>query len=224
MSTDNTMSSGLPVIMLGSGGHAKVLSDALRAIGVSISGMVDPYFTESNEFWQKIPVIGSDDDLLKIKSSGITLVNGVGCIPPNTTRKRLYALYKSKGFQFFSVVHPSAILGSGLKLGEGVQLMSGVIVQADTRIGNNSIINTRSSIDHDCMIGSDVHIAPGVVISGGVSIGNDVHIGPGAIIVQGISIGQGAIVGAGTVVTKDVPEYHKLLGQSPRPLIKMESD
>jgi sugar O-acyltransferase (sialic acid O-acetyltransferase NeuD family) len=210
------------LVMLGAGGHAKVLLDALTSSGVRVYGVVDPVLAETDEFWRGIAVIGNEDELLKIGPAEIVLVNGIGSLPGKSLRQQLFAQFRTAGFSFMSVVHTSALMGSGVVLGEGVQLMAGSIVQADSTIGDNSIVNTGALIDHDCVVGSHVHIAPGVVISGGVKVGNGAHIGTGASIIQGVAIGAGAVIGAGTVVLKDIPDYHKLLGHPPEPATKMD--
>lgn len=210
------------LFMLGAGGHAKVLLDALIFSGFKVDGVVDPVLAETDEFWRAIAVIGDDDGLLKTGPAEIMLVNGIGSLPGKSLRQRLFAQFRMAGFNFLSVVHPSALMGSGVVLGEGTQLMAGSIVQADSTIGDNSIVNTGALIDHDCVIGSHVHIAPGVVISGGVKVGDGAHIGTGASIIQGVAIGAGAVIGAGTVVVKDVPALHKLVGQSAEPATKMD--
>lgn len=210
--------------MLGAGGHAKVLLDTLLSAGSGIKGVVDPVLAGKDTRWRGISVIGNDDDVLKLNPDQVILVNGTGSLPLSSLRQRLFCRFREAGFQFLSVIHPSALIGAGVKLDEGVQIMAGAIIQADTTIGSNSIINTGALVDHDCVIGRDVHIAPGVVVSGGVTIGEGAHVGTGSSIIQGVSIGAGAIVGAGTVVVKDVPERHKLLGQAPRPLIKLEAE
>ena len=222
MSVNTILSDNRDVVLLGAGGHAKVLLDTLSIAGIRVKGIIDPVLAGTKELWRGITVIGNDDDLLEMNPDSVVLVNGIGSLPSNMIRKRLYSNLKAAGFQFMSVVHPSVLMGTGVTLGEGVQIMAGVVVQADTVIGSNSIINTGALLDHDCKIDGNVHIAPGVVISGGVMIGEGAHIGTGSAIIQNVSIGADAIVGAGTVVVKDVPAHHKILGQAPRPLIKLD--
>lgn len=220
----NSLTATHDVILLGAGGHAKVLLDALMLADIVVTGIVDPVLAGTSTIWRGIPVVGNDDDLLKLKPDQVILVNGAGSLPSNSLRQQLFSRFTEAGFRFMNVVHPSAMIGAGVELAEGVQVMAGAILQADTTIGKNSIINTGAIIDHDCAIGSDVHIAPGVVISGGVRIGNGAHIGTGASIIQGVTIGECAVVGAGTVVVKNVQENHKIVGQSPGASIKLELD
>lgn len=222
MSGNSSLTATRDVILLGAGGHAKVLLDALMLADIVVKGIVDPVLAGTSTLWRGIPVVGNDDDLLKLKPGQVILVNGTGSLPSNSLRQRLFSRFTEAGFEFMNVVHPSALIGAGVELAEGVQVMAGAIIQADTTIGKNSIINTGALVDHDCAIGRDVHIAPGVVISGGVRIGNGAHIGTGASIIQGVAIGEGAVVGAGTVVVKNVPAHHKIVGHSPRSSIKLD--
>lgn len=210
------------VILLGAGGHAKVLLDALMHADIVVKGIVDPVLAGTSTLWRGISVIGNDNDLLKLKPSQVILVNGTGSLPSNSLRQQLFSRFTQAGFEFMNVIHPSALIGAGVELAEGVQVMAGAIIQSDTTIGNNSIINTGALVDHDCTIGCDVHIAPGAVISGGVKVGNGAHIGTGASIIQGVAIGEGAVVGAGSVVVKNVAAHQKIVGYSPLLSIKLD--
>lgn len=204
------------IILLGAGGHAKVVLDAVRAAGIEVTGVVGPSLTGSNDHWRGLPVLGSDQDLLKLPPDGIELINGIGSVPGQALRTEICRKFILAGFEFRSVIHPSAIIGSDVKLMEGAQLMAGTVIQADSSVGANTIVNTGARIDHDCKIGSDVHIAPGAVISGGVQVGAGGHIGTGASIIQGVILGNNVLVGAGAVVVSDVPDNAKVIGASPR--------
>lgn len=206
-----------PVILLGAGGHAKVVLDLLRALDRQVLGVCDPRLAaEGVGTWRDLPVLGGDKAVQSFESDSIELANGVGSMPNNGLRRCLHGMFTNRGYQFATLVHPSAMVGSGVTLGAGVQLMAGAIVQADTHIGESTILNTAASVDHDGVIGAHVHIAPGAVLSGQVAIGEGAHIGSGATIIQGISLGVGAVIGAGTVVIRDVPAQHQQTGQPPR--------
>jgi UDP-perosamine 4-acetyltransferase len=103
-------------------------------------------------------------------------------------------------------------------LGEGVQIMAGTVVQPGSKIGDNTILNTRSSVDHDCEIGAHVHIAPGVTLSGGVRVHDDAHIGAGAVLIQGVEVGASSLVAAGSVVIHAVPANTRVAGMPARKL------
>jgi sugar O-acyltransferase (sialic acid O-acetyltransferase NeuD family) len=202
----------LPVIILGAGGHAKVLIDALKLRSVEIAGIVDPDQEKHGTSILGIPVIGDDDIVLKKAPGTIMLVNGIGSVKQPKLRKQLFDSFKSKGFTFASVLHPSAVVAPDVVLGEGCQVMACAVIQPGSRIGINVIVNTKASVDHDCIISDHVHISPGVTLSGGVTIGRMAHIGAGATVVQGMNIGDNCLVGAGAVVIEDVPAETQVFG------------
>jgi UDP-perosamine 4-acetyltransferase len=202
----------LPVILLGAGGHAKVLIEALLQSGKAITGIVDPDPKLTDTKILGVPVLGGDDVVNEFPPSQVHLVNGLGSVGLPVKRQQLFERFKGTGYNFATVVHPSAVVASDVVLGEGAQVMAGVVIQPGCRIGINSIINTRASVDHDCIIDNHVHISPGVTLSGGVAVGVCSHIGTGATVIQGISISNGCLVAAGAVVTKDISDGTKVRG------------
>lgn len=194
-----------PILILGSGGHSKVLIEILELQKIDIIGIIDPNRT-TGEVYQGVPVVAKDIQVNEFDPSKISIVNGIGSIPGNDNRWLESQRFRSKGFSFQSVIHPSAILSSELKLGDGVQIMAGCILQSHVSIGEDVIINSGSVIDHDCIIGDQSHIAPGVTLSGGVKVGAKAHLGTGTVVIQNISIGNNVVIGAGSVIFKDVPD------------------
>lgn len=202
----------LPIIILGAGGHAKVLIEGLLTSSAVIKGAIDSNPMLAGMAVHGIPILGDDDEVLKYPKDTVLLVNVLGSVASPNGRRELFKKFKSKGYNFATVIHPSTVVSSYVIMGEGSQVMAGVVIQPGCRIGNNSIINTKASIDHDCQIGDHVHIAPGATLSGGVSVGNGSHIGAGVTIIQEVKIGQHCIVGAGSVVVKDVPDGKTVYG------------
>ncbi len=198
------------IIMLGAGGHAKVLLDILLDCGANVIGILDQIPRGAGLFG--VPIIGTDDDIKNYSTTAVELVNGLGSINVVGARANIFKKFKAIGYNFRSVIHSSAIVSRRAQLGEGVQIMAGVVINPGTRIGDNAIINTRASIDHDCRIAAHVHIAPGCVLSGGVTIGSRTHIGTGSSIIQGINIGEKVLIGAGSVVVHDIPDGVKAFG------------
>lgn len=196
----------LPVLILGAGGHARVLLEALRSSSRQVAGIVDADVSKTGETVMGFPVIGTDEKVFDFRTDEIELVNGIGSVASTAKRVELFAAFKARGYRFATVAHPSAVIASDAELGEGAQIMAGAVIQVGVKIGMNSIINTRASVDHDCIIGNNVHIAPGVTLSGEVSVEDNVHIGTGATIIQGVHISRSSIIGAGSVVLCNVPE------------------
>jgi UDP-perosamine 4-acetyltransferase len=202
----------LPVIILGAGGHAKVLIGTLLLLQRQILGITEVNKQKQGDYLSGIPIIGDDEAILKYKSDEIELANGVGSVGLPKNRMDIYQKCKRQGYRFASIVHPSAMVMNDVQLGEGVQIMAGAIIQTGCRIGDNTIINTGTIVDHDCIIGEHVHLAPGVVISGDVHVGAMTHVGTSATVIQSVKIGQKSIIGAGAVVITDIPSGVKAFG------------
>jgi sugar O-acyltransferase (sialic acid O-acetyltransferase NeuD family) len=196
------------IIIIGGGGHAKVVISILKKIGkYKIIGYTD---IKNQGPILGIEYIGTDEEIINYNVS--MAVIGIGVLENFKIRYEIINNYIKKRFLFPSIISPYAVVNEGVSIGEGTVLMDGAIVNSGTSIGNFSIINTRSSVDHDCRIGDFVHIAPGVTLSGGVQIGNSSLIGIGSTVVQYKTIAENCIIGAGTVITKDCLESGKYAG------------
>lgn len=200
-----------PRLLLGGGGHSRVLIDALRLAGTKVIGIADPARVKGSDV-AGIEVIGGDEKVLEFPADSVLLVNAIGFSNSTHDRARLFDRFKREGYSFAHVVHPAAVVAADAVLAEGAQAMAGVIVQPGCMVGEDTILNTRASVDHDCAIGRHVHIAPGAVLCGGVHVGASSHIGAGATIIQNIRIGSKSIVAAGAVVICDVADNSRVAG------------
>jgi sugar O-acyltransferase (sialic acid O-acetyltransferase NeuD family) len=201
------------IVLLGGGGHAKVLIDLINACGgYEIAGIVDAGLAVG-ESVSGIPVLGDDGILDDLHGQGVkNACIAVGSIKDNSRRKMLFEKAREVGFSMPSLIHPSAVVSGNSSVGDGVQVMAGAIIQTDASIGQNTIVNTGAIVEHDCTIGSHAHLCPGVVISGGCAVGEGSFIGAGAMVVQGITIGDNAVVSAGAVVIRDVSSNSTVMG------------
>ena len=193
------------IVIAGSGGHASVVADLLRANGARIKGFVGPDTPSRVSDSGACPYLGPDDVLEDFDRSTVQLAVGIGMIGRHHRRKTFYMKAKSMGFSLPTIAHPSATLAEAACLSDGVQVMAGVIVNPFASIEENTILNTRSVVEHHVRIGCHAHIAPGAVLCGEVSIGNHAIVGAGATIVPGVHVGDHAFVAAGAVVTDDIP-------------------
>ncbi len=192
-----------PVIIIGAGGHARVLADCLRLQRIPVLGALDKSVSSGSED-ADLPILGDDSAIDAYPCVSVELVNGVGSVGDTSLRKKIFDRFKLQGYTFRPVIHPSAIIARDCVLEEGVQVMAGAVINTGAKIAVDSIINTGAIIDHECDIGRHVHIAPGATLSGGVCVADGVHIGTGATVIQGIHIGAGVLVGAGAVVIRNV--------------------
>ena len=199
-----------PVIIIGAGGHAKVLIDCLQLLGIEVLGALDKNLNKDTIL--QVPVLGDDVMISEYPTKDVELVNGIGSVGNMNLRASVFIKYKKLGYDFRTVIHPSAVIARNCILGEGVQIMAGAIINTDTKINENVIVNTGSVIDHECVIGKHVHIAPGCTLSGNVRVGDKVHVGTGSKIIQGVVVGSNSLIGAGAVVVNEVLSGTKVIG------------
>lgn len=200
------------IIVIGGGGHAKVLIDSILSSGFyQIEGILDMKFRPGEKVLG-FPVLGGDEYLDKFIRNDFLLAIGIGSIESDGRRKIIYEKLKKTGFRFPTIIHNSANVSKSVALQDGVQVMAGAIIQPEAQIGENSIINTGSIIEHNCLIAPHCHIAIGAALAGNVSVGKCSHIGMGAKILQGVKIGDYVTVGAGAVVINEVEDGKTVVG------------
>lgn len=197
---------GRPVIVVGGGGHARVVIEALRCAGATIVGVVDPQAAVARGLPGGIAYLGGEEALRDWAPARVRLANGIGAVGRPTARMTAFERLAAAGYQFATVVHPSAVVATDVGLGPGAQIMAGAVLQPGCVIGAGAIVNTRAAIDHDCVIGRHCHVAPGAVLSGAVRVGDRSFVGAGATVIQGIEIGSDVVVAAGTTVFKNIPD------------------
>jgi len=210
-------------VILGGGGHARVLIDVLRSSAAAVPyAVLDCNRSLWNGQLLGVPIPGGDELLPDMVNHGVThFVVGVGSIGDNQPRRRLFELGLSHGLVPLTVQHPSAVCSQWARVGPGSVLFPAVVVNAGAILGANVIINTGAIVEHDCVIGDHVHIATGAKLTSTVRVGDGAHIGAGATVRQCLSIGEGAVVGAGAVVVEDVPPQTIVAGVPARRIQKV---
>jgi len=192
----------LDLLVYGSSGHAKaVLDAALRSGRFRVIGLLDDDPARHGMTVLGLRVLGAEAGLQPGDHAGSQLVLAVGS---NRDRQKLWQRLQSLGRTFACVVHPSASVGQEVLLGAGTVVLAGAVINPGTVFGEQGIVNTGGTVDHDCQIGAFVHVSPGAHLAGNVRVGALAHVGIGACVIPGITIGEGATVGAGAAVVKDV--------------------
>lgn len=194
----------------GAGAHGKVVLDAMQQASLDCAGFIDDNSLITSSGLKVITIADLEN------SSDVSIHLAIGHCK---TRENLANTLKD--FDFFSVVHPAAVVAKTSKLGYGSLLAALSIVGPDVTVGCHCIVNHAAVIDHDCNVGDFVHIAPHVSLGGGVRIGKGVLIGSGAVVLPGLEVGDYAVVGAGAVVTKNVSAGTVVAGNPARILNKL---
>lgn len=192
------------IIILGAGGHAKVIAEAIIKSGNRVIGFLDDEKLEDTEIYLGIKVLGKINDCINYKN--YRFIIGIG---NNKVRKEISNKYN---LNWCTVIHPSAIVASDVKIGLGTVIMPGVVINPGTIIGNHCIINTSSSIDHDNIIEDFVHISPGCHLAGTVKVKENTWLCIGTIVKNNITITSNSVVGAGAIVIKDIVESGTYVG------------
>lgn len=201
-----------PIIVIGSGGHAAVVADALLAAGERVLGFTD---TDSRRHGLQLcglPVLGDDSVLGSFASGDVQLANGIGGTRAEALRSVVQAALEARGWQFTTVQHPSAVVSPFARVGPGAQMLARSVVQPGAEVGAGCIVNTGAVIEHDVWLGEFVHVACGAVLCGHVKVGALSHIGAAAVVKQGVTLGARTVVGAGAVVVKNSEGSTTLVG------------
>jgi sugar O-acyltransferase (sialic acid O-acetyltransferase NeuD family) len=208
------MSEKTSCVILGSGGHARMLMDCLRfSPDVEIAGILDPTPSLHGKKIHDVPVLGNDDLLGEMARYGVShFVVGVGGVGDNRPRKKIFEAAVGYGLIPLEVKHPTAVISDTVVQGTGCQFLPGCIVNTDAVLGVSVIVNSGAIVEHDCFVADYVHIATGARLAGAVRVGYGAHIGAGATIRQNIEIGEFALVGAGSVVVANVPPNTIVMG------------
>jgi sugar O-acyltransferase (sialic acid O-acetyltransferase NeuD family) len=194
--------------VIGHGGHARSIFSVIRDMDF---GRVLIYDDNENRKSEEggFEICGPINLVQDYWQSGDFIFLAIG---DNGVRNKLAGRFLSEGYQFISLVHPFSSIAPGVGIGIGTVVMPGSVINSYTKIGDHCILNTASSVDHDCVIGESVHISPGARIAGKVQIGALSWIGIGASVINNISIGSNATIGAGCVVIRDVPDNAVVVG------------
>lgn len=201
-------------ILLGGGGHGRVVRALAEVLGLKVIGICDPGLEAAE--WFGLPVLGDDSAVERHRPDATLLLNGIGKLPGSDTRRRLQDRLSLRGYGFPVLVHPFGWVAPDAELAAGVQIMAGAVVQPGCRIGAGSILNSRVSVDHGCVLGADVHLAPGAVLCGDVTVADGAFVGAGAVILQGRRIGAGSVVAAGAIITRDLEPGETAFGRGGR--------
>ncbi|MBE1159192.1 NeuD/PglB/VioB family sugar acetyltransferase [Dyella acidiphila] len=197
------------VVVLGAGGHAKVCVELLLSMGREVAYCIGNDASDVSTC-AGIPIIIGDEQLVQLRDQGYEEV--FIAIGSNALRMRLAAKATGLGYRLVNAISPRAEISRSAKLGNGIAVMAGAVINAEAVIEDLAIINTGATIDHDCRIGQAVHIAPQSALAGNVSVGAGSFLGIGSKVIPEVSIGGGVTVGAGGVVISDIPARSTAVG------------
>jgi sugar O-acyltransferase (sialic acid O-acetyltransferase NeuD family) len=210
------MGAALPIAILGAGGHAQVIADALRCQPETMH--IPLFFLDDdpsihNSRRMEIPILGYLSDLARIPHQGVLVAIG-----SNKTRKIVADRLRQQEETFVTVIHPRATIADGVQIGAGSVIFAHAVVNTGSKIGEHVVLNTGCTVDHHNHIADFAHVAPGAHLGGDVTLGEGAFIGIGAIVMPQHRVGAWATVGAGSLAHRDVRAASTIVGVPGRPL------
>ena len=191
------------LVIVGAGGHGKVIVDNALRNGYSDVCFVDDHAVGD---CMGFPIVGVCEDLASMDDGRTDFVIGIG---NNAIRKMIAHRYK---VNWVSLIHPAAQIALNVSIGKGTVVMAGAVVNACAAIGAHCIINTSAVIEHDNVVEDYVHISPKAALGGTVRVGAGTHVGIGATVINNIAICNDCVIGAGAVVTRNIVESGTYVG------------
>jgi len=212
----------MKVIIIGAGGHARVIADALVSRNEfgdnnEVVGFLDDDENLHDREQLGVRIIGRISELKKFEHDAVVI--GIG---DNIVRWKLFLDLKKCGEKIITVIHPRAIIAPNVVVGDGTVIFAGVVINSGAHIGSNVILNTACTVGHDLIVSSHAQIGPGVNLGGGVTVGEGAFVGIGSAVIQYKTIGNWAVVGAGAAVIHDVAPYETVVGVPAIPLRKKD--
>jgi sugar O-acyltransferase (sialic acid O-acetyltransferase NeuD family) len=202
------------LVIIGAGGFGReILAWARDCSGLwRLKGFLDDNPAASKDPRLRVPVIGTVSDYQPCETD--VFLCGVG-VPE--LRRILSEKLRSRGAQFATLIHPTAVVAAGAEVGLGVIVCPFSVISVDVQIGEGTAIYYHSSVDHDAVIGPWTQVSAHCDITGGASVGAEVFIGSHASILPRVKVGDRAVIGAGAIVTGDVPDNMTVVGVPARP-------
>lgn len=201
----------MQVVIIGAGGHGKVVLDILRAAGrYEPVGFLDADPALAGTVVGGLPVLGPANLLPRLRQQKVR--GAVVAIGDNRARREYAGLVREYGLERVSAVHPAASVSPTARLGANVVVAAGAVVCTEARVDDSAVVNTAAVVDHEGHVGEAAHVAPAACLAGRVRVGPLAFVGIGAQVIQCRSVGEGSVVGAGAVVIEDVPPWATVVG------------
>ena len=197
------------VILIGYSGHGYVVADIAIENNYKLLGYAEKSIVQNNPF--DLEFLGNENESIFLENhvnKGDFLL-GIG---NNHLREKIFKDLINKGCHILTLKSLSASVSNSAIIDTGTFINRNVSINAFSQIGKNVILNTACIIEHECFISDSVHIAPGAVLAGNVSIGERTFVGANSVIKQGVKIGRDVVIGAGSVIIENIPDGAKVVG------------
>lgn len=212
------------IIFWGATGQSIAIEEFISEVGYKIIALFDNNKNVTSPF-KGIPIYYQKEGFFKwkrsLESKEVFFITTIGG-EKGVSRCEISRFLINENLKPATVIHPSAKIAKNASIAKGCQILINSTIGARAQIGKYVIINSASSIDHECVINEGAHIGPGAILAGCVKIGKFSFVGSNATVLPRISIGSNVIVGAGSVVTKNIPSNCVVIG-SPAKVVKQNT-
>lgn len=193
------------LIIVGARGGSKMVIDAVNSTNqIKVKYLLDDSQLNYTSVFGK-PIIGGTKYLDELHEKGYrNIFLAFGTISNRYKRLKMYYELKNKGWIFPNIIHKDAILEQSISYGEGNLILSGAIVGSDVKMGDFNFLNTGSILSHECVLQNNVHLAPGAVLAGRVSIGDNSLIGMNTTIYFDVNIGSDVTINNGITINRNI--------------------
>ena len=199
------------VVIVGAGGHGRVVLEILRRAGTHTPiGFIDADTSRAGTQLDGLPILGPVNMLPKLRRQDVR--GAIIAIGDNRVRATYAELVLQSSLELVNAIHPAAIVSPTVRMGVNIVIAAGSIVGTDVHLAESAIVNTGAIVDHECRIGQAVHVSPGVVLAGRVQVEEGAFIGIGARVIPCMKVGSHSTIGAGAVVIEDVPAHATVVG------------
>lgn len=195
------------VVVIGAGGHGKVIADIIKKSGDIFAGFLDDGDISGDM------LLGKVEECRKYSDKWFIIAIG-----NNEVRAKMAESYPE--LKYYTAIHPSAAIGENCCIGDGSCVMANAVINPSAIVGKHCIVNTNSTVEHDCALEDFVHISPGAILCGTVIVGNKTHIGAGAVVRNNLKITSGCTIGIGAAVVNDITETGIYVGVPAKKLVK----
>lgn len=180
------------IVLIGNGGHARAVRDVIESItsySISLGGR--PTVAMVIEDSRKMAIVGC--------GGCRHFVLGVGQIKSAQDRIDIVKQFSGDGVLWPTIISPHAYVSPTAKIGIGVVIMHGAVVNTGAEIRDFCIINTNAVVEHDAYVDDFCHISTGAIVNGGAGVGRESFVGSNAIVLNQVVIGDNVVLGAGSV-------------------------
>lgn len=185
------------VIIIGAGGHGRVVADIVRCAGDQVIGFLDDGDGLPEQI-SGLPFLGGVENYVNFPEAEFLVAIG-------NPRIREQITERLAGVKWHTAIHPAAVVSRmETSVGAGTVIMAGAVVNPGAVIGRHCIVNTCAVVEHDDHLEDYVHISVGARLGGLVRVGKGSWIGIGAVVSNCVNVCEDCMIGAGAAVVQDI--------------------